>query len=285
MPIEVGSRAVSLRRAAGRVGACAKVNGVSARRGGRFENLRITRGALIVLGLEIGLSLVWLLSNDDAIKARLSEYLSATPKNVFERYRVWTLATGVFLEQRFVSLLLHGFVMWMFVPTLERFWGTARFYRFFAVTSLAGTLVGTAMGLLTGPRDIPINGLDPFIYASIVAFGVVYARQPVQFFGVLPLTGRQLMYGFIGFLVLFIGIQQLWALGAAFAAAMIAAAVMTSKRWSPGLAWRRWRIARARAKLSVIDGGVKPGRADRLAGPTSPRSKPTTSGDDSKWLN
>ena len=69
----------------------------------------------------------------------------------------------------------------------------------------------------------------------------------MQFFGVLPLTGRQLMYGFIGFLLLFVVLQGLWEKGASFAAAMIAAAVMTSKRWSPGLAWKRWRIARARA--------------------------------------
>jgi membrane associated rhomboid family serine protease len=257
---------------------------VSARRRGRFEALRITRGALVVLGLEIGLSLVWLLSGE-ATQQRLSEYLSATPRNVFERYRVWTLATGVFFEKQFISLLLHGVVMWMFVPTLERFWGTARFYRFFAVTSLVGTLAGTALGLLTGPPDFPIDGIDPFIYASIVAFGIVYARQPVQFFGVLPLTGRQLMYGFIAFLLLFIGLQQLWALGAAFAAAMIAAALLTSKRWSPGLAWRRWRIARARAKLSVLDGGLRAGKSDRPAGSPSSRSKPPSSGDDSKWLN
>jgi membrane associated rhomboid family serine protease len=259
---------------------------VSARRGGRFDALRITRGALVVIGLEIGLSLVWLLS-DPATQGRLSEYLAATPENVFAHYRVWTLATGVFLETRFIGLVLHGVVMWMFVSTLERFWGTARFYRFFAVTSLVGTLAGTAMGLLTGPRGMPqggINGIDPFIYASIVAFGLVYARQPVQFFGVLPLTGRQLMYGFIGFLLLFIGLQQLWALGAAFAAAMIAAAVLTSKRWSPGLAWRRWRIARARAKLSVLDGGIKPGKSEKPGGSGSPSAKPK-SGDDAKWLN
>ena len=37
---------------------------------------------------------------------------------------------------------------------------------------------------------------------------------------------------------------------------MIAAAVMTSKRWSPSLAWKKWRIARARARLGVIDGGA-----------------------------
>jgi len=256
---------------------------VSPRRGSRFEGLRITRGALIVVGLEIGLSLMWLLA-DKPTRRTLWEYLVATPENVFERYRVWTLATSVFLEEKFLNLVLHGVVMWMFVPTLERFWGTARFYRFVAVTSLAGTLAGTAMGLLVGPPGVPINGLDPFIYASIVAFGIVYARQPVQFFGVLPLTGRQLMYGFIAFLLLFVGLQQLWALGAAFAAAMLAAAVMTSKRWSPGLAWRRWRIARARAKLSVLEGGAKHDLSARPPGSPRPSRSPGAT-DEQKWLN
>jgi membrane associated rhomboid family serine protease len=158
--------------------------------------------------------------------------------------------------------------MWSFVPTLERFWGTKRFYRFFAITALVGTTAGTAMGLLTG-REFPLTGLDPFIYASIIAFGITYARQPVQFFGVLPLTGRQLMYGFLAFLVLYIVLQQFWELGTAFAAAMIAAALLTSKRVSPGLAWKRWRIARARAKLSVLDGG----------------KQPTKRKDENKWLN
>jgi membrane associated rhomboid family serine protease len=215
--------------------------------------MRITPGAMMIVGLEIGLSLVWLLSGAEA-RATIADYIIASRSQVFEEGKVWTLATSIFLEDQFISLLLHGVVMWMFVPTLERFWGTARFYRFFAVTSIVGVLAGCAMGFATG-RDVPINGLDPFIYASIVAFGIVYARQPVQFFGVLPLTGRQLMYGFVGFLTLYIGLQQFWELGAAFAASMVAAAFMTSKRFSPGLMWRKWRIARARAKLSVIDGG------------------------------
>jgi hypothetical protein len=43
---------------------------------------------------------------------------------------------------------------------------------------------------------VPTSGLNLLIYASIVAFGIAHARQPVQFFGVLPPTGRQLMYGF-----------------------------------------------------------------------------------------
>ena len=221
--------------------------------GDRFAGLRITRGALIIAGLEVGLSLVWLMSNLEA-RAGISEYIEATPSNVFEHGRVWTLVSSALLEKSFIGLLLHVMVRWRFVPTLERFWGTPRFYRFVAITSILGTTAGVGLGYLIGTNE-PILGLSPFIYASIVAFGIVYARQPVQFFGVLPLTGRQLMYGFIGVLIFFVAIQQFWQQGAAFAAARLAAALMTSKRFSPGLAWRRWRISRARAKLSVIDGG------------------------------
>jgi membrane associated rhomboid family serine protease len=232
----------------------------------RFDarQLRITPGALVLAGLEVGLSLVYLLL-DLGTRDTLSRWVVATPSAVFEHGRVWTLATSPFLQPDILGLVLHLFILWAFVPTLERFWGTRRFYRFVAITSLLGTAAGCAAGLLTG-RDVPVAGLSPFIYASIVAFGIVYARQPVQFFGVLPLSGRQLMYGFIGFLAFYVLIQGAWEEGAAFAAAMIGAAVMTSKRWSPGLAWRRWRIARARARLSVIEGGrpreSKPRRPD-----------------------
>ena len=221
-----------------------------------WSQVKITRGALIVLGLQVGLSLVWLLSNKDA-RAVLGEWLVASPSQIFERGRVWTLVTSNLLEVDFLALLLTSLMLWMFVPTLERFWGMKRFFRFVAITSVVGTLAGCLVGYLLG-TDFPVIGLSPFTYAAIVAFGIIYARQPVQFFGVLPLTGRQLMFGFIGFLILFIGLQGLWQKGAAFAAAMLVAAIMVSKRWSPGLAYKRWKIARARAKLSVIEGGAKP---------------------------
>ena len=224
----------------------------------RFDasQLRITRGALIVAGLEVGLSLVFLLL-DDATRATMAKYLVATPQNVFEHGRVWTLATSPFVQPDFIGLVLDVFILWALVPTLERFWGIERFFRFVAVTSLLGTTFGCLAGLAlhVDPIRGAIVGLSPFVFGSVVAFGVVYARQPVQFFGVLPLTGRQFMYGMLGFALLFVLLQGAWPQGAAMAAAMIGAALMTSRRWSPGLAWKRWRIARARARLSVIEGG------------------------------
>ena len=69
--------------------------------------------------------------------------------------------------------------------------------------------------------------------------------------------------------LLFVVLQGMWEQGAAWAAAMIAAAVLTSKQWNPGLAWKRWRIARARARLSVLEGGA----------PKKPKR------DEHRWLN
>jgi membrane associated rhomboid family serine protease len=234
------------------------------------SQFRITRGALLLALGELGLSLVWLLAPADA-RADVIAWVTASPNSVFRHYRVWTLATSAFLEPDFLGIILHMVVLWSFVPTLERFWGTARFVRFVVITSLVGTLAGTLMGAFVTGNDVAITGLNPFINASIVAFGITYARQPVQFFGVLPLTGRQLMYGFIGFLTLSVVLQQSWETGTAFVASMGTAAVMTSK-WSPMLAWKRRKIARARAKLSVLQGGKLP----------TARAKPR---DDHRFLN
>jgi membrane associated rhomboid family serine protease len=230
----------------------------------RLSDLRVTRGAAIFFGLELGFTLVFLFL-PAAQRQAMAEYTQATPANLFEHYRIWTLATSPFLAQSFLGLLMHGVLLFGLISTMERFWGTPRFIRFAILTSVVGQLVGVIAGQLLGhagvavasiaPSGYVVTGLDPMIYASIVAFGIVYAKQPVQFFAVLPLTGKQMMIGFLVFLAFFTVLNGVWEQGAAFAAAILVAVLMVSK-FSPGLAWSRWRIRRARAKLSVLEGGA-----------------------------
>lgn len=223
-----------------------------------LSQLRMTRGALAIAAVYLGVSLVYLVC-DFETRAKIAEYIVASPSQVFEHGKVWTLVTAPFFEQDFINLLLNIFMLWAFIPTMERFWGTPRFYRFFAITALAGTLGGVLVGWALG-HDMPIYGLSPFVLATIVAFGITHARMPVQFFGVLPLTARQVMFGFLAVEALMVVFGQHWELGASMAAGCLAAYIMTSRTWSPGLAWKKWRLARMRRRLSVIEGGVKPPR-------------------------
>lgn len=239
-----------------------------------WKQLKITRGALVLVVLQLVVTVAYLVLGK-AEQQWCRDYLVVTPRNLLQHGRVWTLVTSPFLELNFISLVLGLLMLWMFIPTLERFWGTARFYRFVAVTSLVAGIAGSLMGWVTGHMDEPIQGLSPFIYAAVVAFGVIYAQQQIMFSFYIRMTGRQFMYGMLAFVALFCVIQQFWELFAAYAAAIVAAAVMTSKRWSPGLVWKRWRIARARAKLSVIEGGA------RLSA-RPPKKRPT---DEQRFLN
>lgn len=223
-----------------------------------LSQLRMTRGAMTIAALYLGVSLVYLICDFDT-RATIAEYIVASPSLVFERGHVWTLATTAFFEPQFINLLLNIFMLWAFIPTMERFWGTPRFYRFFAITSISGVLAGLLVGLAVG-RDTPIYGLSPFVLATIVAFGITHARMPVQFFGVLPLTARQVMLGFLVVEALMVAFGQHWELGASMAGGCLAAYLMTSRKWSPGLAWKKWKLARMRKRLSVIEGGVKPAR-------------------------
>ena len=210
---------------------------------------KITKGAMYLLIGELGLSLMYLVSGDD-LRLEIESWLAATSDNVWQQGKIWTLISGAFLHAQFVSLLFHGLILWMFVPVLERWWGTKRFLFFALWTTLAGTIAGTLVGLWVGNGHI--SGLDPFIYGTIVAYGVLYSTSHVQFFGVLPMTGKQLAIGMVGFVAVMILWTQDWAHGAAYAAAISLAYLMTSGKWTPKLWYLRHKQKRLRRHLKVV---------------------------------
>jgi membrane associated rhomboid family serine protease len=215
-----------------------------------FRRARITRGAFYLLVAEVGLSLVFLLSHADG-RAWFRDWLMATEVSVWRDLRLWTVFTGMFVQPRLIGLMFHGFILWMFVPALERWWGTTRFLWFAVATSVAANLCGTLVGTFVAEPAI-IAGLDAFIYASIVAYGVLFARQPVQFFGVVPMTGKQLAIGILAFMALYVGLQSRWATGAGYAAACMVAWALASGRLAPRRWWLELRQKRVRRHLKLV---------------------------------
>ena len=228
---------------------------------------RITQGALYILFACAGLSFIYLLGGAD-LRARMGALMVATGHSLWGQLKLWQLATSPLVETDFVSLLFEAFALWMFLPALERWWGMKRFLVFAAATSLVAVAAGTLVGVLLGGVSyaVPVAGLDPFVFAGIVAYGVLFANQPVQFFGVLPMTGRQLAWGMVAFVALFVVLGQAWVDGAARAAAMITAWAMTAQRGSPRLWWlkfKQYRLRRRSSHLKVMSGGVRGGKKDQ----------------------
>ena len=218
---------------------------------------QITRGALYLLFVSVGLSLVFLISSD-VVRADLAYWLGASGYTVWGELHLWKLLTSPLLETSFVSLLFQGFALWMFLPALERWWGMKRFLLFALYTSVVGVAAGTLLGwALGGVHALHfVTGLDPFVFSGIVAYGILFSNQQVQFFGVLPMTGKQLTIGIIAFVALFIVVGQAWVDGAALAAAMLLTWGMVSDRFAPRL-WllkaKQRRLRRRRGHLHVVE--------------------------------
>ncbi len=213
----------------------------------------ITKGCLYLLVASVGLSLFFLMSKDE-MRIEIARFVAASGQSVWQDFKIWQLVTSPLLEVEFVSLIFQGFMLWMFVPALERWWGTKRFLKFVAYTSVIGVVMGTlVIALLPSiPDGVPITGLDPLIYAAIVAYGTLFANEQVQFFGVLPITGRQLTIGICGFMLLFVIIGQSWGEGAANVSAMLTAWILTNGKWTPKIWLLKRKQKRIRAHLKVV---------------------------------
>jgi hypothetical protein len=217
-----------------------------------FGNLKLTRAAKIILAVVLVTSIGYLLCGLET-RFKILEWTMPTGSSVWRSGRVWTLITGPLLEVDIVWLVLLTFML-LSLPQLESFWGTNRMLRFVAFTGLAGSIGGTLVGLIIG-SDRGVLGVAPVGFALQIAFGVVYINQPMRLFGAIQITGRQMVYGTLAVVVLFVVLQSLWVQGGAFAGSIGMAFWLTSRRHNPRVLWTRWQLRRSRSHLSLVPRG------------------------------
>jgi len=228
---------------------------------GRFRlGARLTPVVTWLIAINIATFLLFTFSGK-AAQGTLGQWLVLTPRSLLEGH-VWKLVTTAFFAADGLAFLFDLLVLWMFVPVLESTWGRRRFLTFAAVTTVVANLVAALVGLALGgaSASMPIAGITPFIYAAIVGFGVAFAEQPVQFFGVIPMKGKTLAIGMAAVVTLAIVMNGTWVQGAGYAAAMVTAFIWTSGRLTPRLWLLRWRRARLKRRYTVIDGGSSSGK-------------------------
>jgi membrane associated rhomboid family serine protease len=213
----------------------------------------LTKVCAWLIGIDLAAFLLYTFSGE-ATKAALVRWLVLTPDSL-PRLELWKLATTTFMDPKGMAVFFNLIMLWLFVPALERSYTTRRFVWFFAVTSLVGNLLSALVGLALSPA-YQIAGMSPFIYASIAAYGVLFAQQPVHFLGIIPLKGKVVAIGTAAVVALFVVINGSWVDGAGFFGAMGLAALMArgTLAFTPNLWWLRFRRWRMRRRYQVLEG-------------------------------
>ncbi|WAS96130.1 rhomboid family intramembrane serine protease [Nannocystis punicea] len=112
----------------------------------------------------------------------------------------------LFPDGQLAGLIGTALLQWLVGSQVEARLGTARYLGFVLGAAILGYLVLGLLGLaVPAVLAVPHGGTTPVDVAAVVAFGVVFARQPLALFGVLPLTSRS----FAGLAVAFLLVPPL----------------------------------------------------------------------------
>jgi membrane associated rhomboid family serine protease len=223
---------------------------------------RLTPVTTWLLLVELAAFIVYAFAGGPAF---VRDHLALTPVAAVRRFEVWQVVTAVWFHVS--GLALFGSLIGLFIigPLLERPWGGRRFLTFFVVTGVLANLGAALVGGLFGWQQV-LGGCGPSLVALLIAFGLMYRRQQVLFFGVAPMRGLHIALFLTGLWVLLAVLAADFVAVAAYAAAAGLGALLGTGRWSlDGVlgriarAWERLRQRRLRRRYKVLEGG----RSDR----------------------
>lgn len=114
--------------------------------------------------------------------------------------RFWTLLTSVFSHNFFLHLFINMYFFYGFGKALESFLGSKRFLRLYLLSGLCGSTGHCLVSyfILNRP-DLMALGASGAIAGVIIFFGLMFPKERVYFFGLIPLPAMWAIFIFIVF--------------------------------------------------------------------------------------
>jgi membrane associated rhomboid family serine protease len=197
----------------------------------------------ILLGLLIGTYVLLALGMNTYLGRQVYSFMVLDPARVLHNFEVWRLFSYALVHDLTspTHLLFNGLVLYFMGPELEYRWGKARFFFYVLATALGGGLFVCASYLLN-LSFAPVIGFSGVCAGLVVAWGMMFPYRMVYLFGVIPLTGRQMLLATVA-------IELLYAMSgsnissSAHFGGMAAGALMGSGIIGPGgLRQLKWRL-------------------------------------------
>ena len=106
------------------------------------------------------------------------------PSYVFAKFRLWQLATYMFLHVGLWHLVVNMLMLWFFAPAIERSWGKKQFLFYYFFTGIGAGLCS----FITAFRSpIPVIGASGAIFGILVAYAVMFPETVILFFFIFPM--------------------------------------------------------------------------------------------------
>lgn len=135
-----------------------------------------------------------------------TEALSAQYVGGVPGFQIWQLVTYGFLHGGLLHLFVNMFALWMFGTSLERFWGSGPFLRFYLVCLIGAGLIQLVVATLAADTGnlYPTIGASGAVFGILLGFAMMFPEQQLMLlFPPIPIKAK--------YFVLFYGAFELYA--------------------------------------------------------------------------
>lgn len=158
-------------------------------------------GFLIII---IATYLVFALFGHSAWGSWLYHAMILDPQSTIYSFEIWRILSYGFLHDTGSPLhvIFNALLLYMIGPQLEDRWGEIRFLVFIITSIMAGGVL-VCLAFLLGLSYSMVVGFSAATIGLVIAWGLTFQSSTIFIFGIIPLTGIQLVYVTVGLEILY----------------------------------------------------------------------------------
>lgn len=161
----------------------------------------LTFGGRVPTSVGALLALLVLGTVSAAIDRRVPEMAALAPV-LIGRGEVWRLVTWPFVETNIIGLLFGGYMLFWLGQQLSYAWSERRF-----LLRVLGYTVGAGLGTtlisqIWSDASVSHLGIWPVVVGLLIAWAMLYPDRQLNWFGVMPMTGKTVAWITVGLTVL-----------------------------------------------------------------------------------
>jgi membrane associated rhomboid family serine protease len=130
--------------------------------------------------------------------------LVLNPYKTIYNFQLWRLVSYAFIHDQSspFHIIFNALILYTVGTPMENRWGERRFFIFIMGAIIFGGL-SVVLTFLLGLGHASVVGFSAATIALIIAWGLTFSKDSIYIFGILPLSGKQLVLVTIGLEVLF----------------------------------------------------------------------------------